>query len=102
MRNSLHRITLDELLKHIEIVEPKNTAAGTLAGKSFVFTGTLPTLERSVAQDMARALGAQVSGSVSKHTDYVVVGSDPGSKAERAKELGVTMLDEADFRALVS
>lgn len=102
MRNSLHGETLDALLSHITVIIPETNMKGSLEGKTFVFTGTLPTLERSVAQEMARACGAHVANNVSKNTDYVVVGSDPGLKAERARALRVTILDESAFRALVA
>lgn len=71
-----------------------------LAGKTIVFTGTLPTLTRSEAKAKAQAVGAKVAGSVSKKTDYVVLGSDAGSKAKKAEELGVSTLSEDEFVAL--
>lgn len=72
-----------------------------LKGKTFVFTGTLPTLSRSDAEDMARKAGGAVTSSVSKNTSYVVVGSDPGSKADKAESLGVTILSESQFLKLL-
>lgn len=66
-------------------------------GKTLVFTGTLPTLGRAEAQTMAQDVGAKVSGSVSKKTDYVIAGAEAGSKLEKATKLGVTILDEATF-----
>jgi DNA ligase (NAD+) len=72
-----------------------------LAGKSFVFTGSLANRSREEAGELVIQHGGKVSGSVSKKTDYVVVGTDPGSKYEKAKELGVTILDEAEFEKLV-
>lgn len=74
---------------------------GALAGKTFVFTGTLPTLDRREASRLVEALGARASGSVSKKTDYVVAGEDAGSKLARARELGVPVLDEKAFLELV-
>ena len=65
-----------------------------------VFTGTLQTMGRAEAKVLAEALGAKVAGSVSKKTDYVVVGADAGSKAAKAAELGVSILTEEDWRAL--
>lgn len=66
-------------------------------GKTLVFTGTLPTLGRAEAQTMAQDVGARVSGSVSKKTDYVIAGAEAGSKLEKAEKLGVTVIDEAEF-----
>jgi len=74
---------------------------GALAGKTFVFTGTLPTLDRREASRLVEALGGRTSGSVSKKTDYVVAGEDAGSKLARARELGVPVLDEKAFLELV-
>jgi DNA ligase (NAD+) len=70
-------------------------------GKTFVLTGTLATLSREQAKERLEALGAKVSGSVSKKTDFVVAGSDSGSKLERAMELGVAVLNESEFLLLI-
>jgi DNA ligase (NAD+) len=72
-----------------------------LVGKSFVFTGGLANRSREEAGEIVQQHGGKVSGSVSKKTDYVVVGTDPGSKYEKAKELGVTILSESEFEKLV-
>jgi DNA ligase (NAD+) len=84
---------------------PTTTTGSTvnekIAGKTFVLTGTLPTLTRDEAGAMIEAAGGKVSGSVSKKTSYVVAGADAGSKLEKANELGVTVLDEAAFRELL-
>ncbi len=74
---------------------------GKLSGKTVVFTGTLEKLTRDEAKAQAEALGAKVSGSVSKKTDFVVVGAEAGSKAKKADELGVTMLSEQEWLAMV-
>ena len=70
-------------------------------GKTLVFTGTMPTLGRAEAKTMAQDVGAKVSGSVSKKTDYVIAGAEAGSKLEKAKQLGVTVIDEAEFLRLL-
>jgi DNA ligase (NAD+) len=79
-------------------------AAGTVegvAGKTFVLTGTLPTLGRDEARDLIEKAGGKVSGSVSKKTDYVVAGEEAGSKLTKAQELGVAILDEDGLRTLL-
>jgi len=78
-----------------------SSGRGSLAGKTFVFTGGLAHLSREEAKTLVAARGGKVSSSVSAKTDYVVVGADPGSKAAKAKELGVTTLSEAEFEELV-
>ncbi len=70
-------------------------------GKTLVFTGTLPNLDRATAQTMAQDVGAKVTTSVSKKTNYVVAGADPGSKMTKAQNLGITILDEAEFLRLL-
>jgi DNA ligase (NAD+) len=80
---------------------PESQAGGPLAGKTFVFTGGLSHFSREEAKALVAARGGKVSSSVSTKTDYVVVGADPGSKAAKAKELGVTPLTEAEFEKLV-
>lgn len=72
-----------------------------IAGKKFVFTGALSKMSRSQARQLVERQGGRISGSVSKKTDYVVVGTDPGSKADKARTLGVTLLDEDAFVAMV-
>ena len=77
------------------------SAVAGVAGKTFVLTGTLPTLGRDEARDLIEKAGGKVSGSVSKKTDYVVAGEEAGSKLTKAQELGVAILDEASLRALL-
>jgi DNA ligase (NAD+) len=86
----------------VEIVPPDRTprAGGPLAGKTVVFTGTLEKLSRAEAKRLAEDLGAHVASSVSKNTDFVVVGADAGSKRKKAEELGVAILDEGQFLTL--
>jgi len=76
-------------------------AASAIAGKTFVFTGTLPNLGRDEAKEMARGAGGETSGSISQNTDYVVAGSEPGSKLDKAKALGVKIIDEKEFLKLI-
>ena len=96
-----NRKLVKNLLKQVTIVVASTVGAGKLAGKSFVFTGTLPILERDVAQDMVRKNGGDVSSSVSKKTSYVVAGEEAGSKLEKAKELGVKVISEKEFLDIV-
>ena len=98
-----NREVLDDLASAL-VVEQVAEAAMTesaVSGKTVVFTGTLGTMTRSEAKARAEALGAKVAGSVSKKTDYIVVGADAGSKAKKAEELGVTVLEEDDWRELI-
>jgi len=80
---------------------PQRAAAGSLAGLTFVLTGTLPALSRDEASKLIREAGGTVSGSVSKNTDYVLAGAEAGSKLDKARKLGVKVVDEAQFRALI-
>ncbi len=90
-------------LKHVKLekVEAPARGAAPLAGKSFVLTGTLSSLSRDEAKAKIKSLGGDVVGSVSKNTSYVVAGTDPGSKYDKAQELGVTILDEVSFLKLI-
>lgn len=82
--------------------EIRETHSDKLAGKTFVITGTLPTLSRTEAGELIELHGGKVSGSVSKKTHYVVVGDSPGSKAEKAHQLGIPILSEDDLKTLIS
>jgi DNA ligase (NAD+) len=94
---------LDALADELEIEAAAAPAASDspVAGKTVVFTGTLTTMSRGEAKARAEALGAKVAGSVSKKTDYVVVGADAGSKARKAAELGVATLEEQEWLAMI-
>ncbi len=96
-----NRDALDALASElaVEALEASD-ADSAVAGKTVVFTGTLETMTRAEAKSRAESLGAKVAGSVSKKTDFVVVGADAGSKAKKAAELGVEILSEEDWRAL--
>ncbi len=94
--------TIDRLLQAgIKIQSPTVAKGDQLAGKTFVFTGTLQSMTRDEAERLVESLGGRAASSVSKKTDYVVVGADPGSKAIKARELGLTILDEQQFKALI-
>ncbi|PYK28086.1 MAG: DNA ligase (NAD(+)) LigA [Verrucomicrobia bacterium] len=84
-----------------EKVSAKKKAELPLAGKTLVLTGTLPSMTREEATEKIEALGGHVTGSVSKKTDYVLAGAEPGSKFDKAKELGVRIIEEAEFRKMV-
>jgi DNA ligase (NAD+) len=84
-----------------EKVSVKKAADLPLAGKTFVLTGTLPSMTRDEATEKIVALGGHVTGSVSKKTDYVLAGAEAGSKFDKAKELGIPIIDEAEFRQIV-
>jgi DNA ligase (NAD+) len=86
---------------HWEDGEPMAVESLPLAGKTFVLTGTLPNLNRDQAKSMLETAGAKVAGSVSKKTDYVVAGDEAGSKLEKARELGIPVLDEAGLQQLL-
>jgi DNA ligase (NAD+) len=93
---------LDKLRRAgVRMAEERKKVDGPLLGKTFVITGTLEALSREAAQKRIEGLGGKVTSSVSKKTDYVVVGQSPGTKLEKATRLGVKTLDEAAFMALL-
>jgi DNA ligase (NAD+) len=77
--------------------EKQKKMGGALTGKTFVITGTLQSMSRDEAKEKIKSLGGKVSSSVSKATDYVVVGDNPGSKYDEAVKLGIETLEEKDF-----
>ena len=85
-----------------EKVSIKKAAELPLAGRTFVLTGTLPSMTREEATEKIEALGGHVSSSVSKKTDYVLAGTEPGRKFDKAKQLGARIIDEAEFRKLLA
>jgi DNA ligase (NAD+) len=97
-----HRALVTDLLAAGLAPRAPVAVTGSLAGKTFVLTGTLPTLAREEAAALIEAAGGRVSGSVSRKTHYVVAGEEAGSKLTKARDLGVPVLDEAGLRALLS
>ncbi len=99
LKSRENRALLKRLLKQIEIIDDAATSGGSkkFEGLSFVFTGSLPTLEREAAQQMVRENGGDVSSSVSKKTSYVVAGEEAGSKLDKARDLGVKIISEEEF-----
>jgi DNA ligase (NAD+) len=94
---------VENLTKEVQILDAEKPAKNSpIAGKTIVFTGTLVQMTRDEAKALAERLGAKVSGSVSKKTDYVVAGAEAGSKLKKAAELGVTVLEEQQFLDLVN
>ncbi len=98
-RHLIERLRTAELNFKSALYQPAS-ALGPFAGKTFVLTGTLPHLKREEAAAKIEALGGKVSGSVSKHTSFVVAGEEAGSKLEKAQKLGVPVIDEAEFLRL--
>ena len=85
----------------VAVTAPDATGIAGVTGKTFVLTGTLPTLTRDAAKEMIEAAGGKVTGSVSKKTNYVVAGAEAGSKLDKANELGITVLDEGGLLTLL-
>ncbi len=103
-REKHNREVVDKLIAagiHWPTTTNRNSGPLPLAGKTFVLTGTLESMSRNEAKEKLQALGAKVTGSVSKKTGYVVAGAEPGSKYERALQLGVPILDEPSFLELI-
>jgi len=85
----------------LAVVEPEVEETAKLNGLTFVFTGALESFTRDEVRDLVESLGGKTALNVSKRVDYVVVGSDPGSKYDRANELGIPVLTESQFREMV-
>jgi len=97
-----NRKLVERLRKHLTFTGKKRERGTALAGKTFVITGTLPNYSRDAAKKLIEDAGGKVTGSVSKKTDYVVAGDDPGSKLDKARELGVKVVGEKEMEELVS
>ena len=101
-RDKKNRESIDLLKKAgVKVIEPKAKEKGKLAGKTFLFTGALKTLERDEARTLVESLSGMTASSVSKKVDFVVVGEDPGSKFDKAKELGIKTLTEEEFKKMI-
>jgi DNA ligase (NAD+) len=87
---------------HWPETDGRQQSTGKLSGKTFVLTGTLPTMSRDDAKALIEVAGGKVAGSVSKKTDFVVAGADAGSKFDKAQLLGIAILDEADLLAVLA
>ena len=96
IQNEYHFSIVEQLLDILTIAFNQKIS-GNLTGKTFVITGTLETMSRDEAKVKIKVLGGKVASSVSTKTDYVVVGTDPGSKYDEAVKLGVEILDEEEF-----
>ncbi len=96
-----NREVVADLAQYVTLEAPEPVQESAVSGRTVVFTGTLERVTRAEAKARAEALGAKVAGSVSKKTDYVVVGADAGSKARKAADLGVAMLNEDEWLALI-
>ncbi len=101
--NKENKIFLQKLLNAGVKIQKHDTESGSsmLKGKTFIFTGTLESIERNLAKEKVRSLGGQVTESISSNVDFLVVGKNPGSKLAKAKELGLTILGEKEFLSMI-
>jgi len=101
-RDKKNRESIERLKRAgIKLIEPKAKEKGKLVSKTFVFTGTLKSYGRDEARNLVESLGGVTTASVSKKVDFVVVGEDPGSKADKAGELGIKILTEEEFKKMI-
>jgi len=101
-RDDKNKESIERLKKAgVKVIEPKSKERGNLAGKTFVFTGALKTFQRDEARNLVESVGGMTASSVSKKVDYVVIGEDPGSKFDKAKELGIKTLTEEEFKKMI-
>jgi DNA ligase (NAD+) len=101
-RDKKNKESIERLRKAgVKVVEPKGKEKEKLAGKTFVFTGALKSFQRDEARNLVESMGGMTAPSVSKKVDYVVVGEDPGSKFDKAKELGIKTLTEEEFKKMI-
>ena len=102
-RDKKNRESIERLKKAgVKVIEPKVEEKGKLVGKTFLFTGALKSFGRDEARNLVESLGGITASSVSKKLDFVVVGEDPGSKFDKAKELGIKILSEEEFKKMMS
>ena len=88
---------VDQLLKYGVVIKQSQATSQHLSNQTFVLTGSLDSLDRNEAKQKIRALGGNISSSVSAQTDYLVIGQEPGSKYDKAKELGIKIITEKEF-----
>jgi DNA ligase (NAD+) len=101
-RDKKNKESIERLKKAgVKLIEPKVTGKAKLAGKTFLFTGALKSFGRDEARNMVESMGGMTASSVSKKVDFVVVGEDPGSKFDKAKELGIKTLTEEEFKKMI-
>jgi DNA ligase (NAD+) len=102
-RDKKNKESIDRLKKAgVKVIEPKVKEKGKLAGKVFVFTGALQYFGRDEARNLVESMAGMTASSVSKKVDFVVIGEDPGSKFDKAKELGIKILTEEEFKKMIS
>lgn len=99
--NKENRKMTEKLLEHVKIIEKNNKESQIFSGLTFVFTGTMPTMERSFGEEQVRIRGGNVSSSVSAKTSYVVAGEEAGSKLDKARNLGVKVISEEELRKML-